>query len=71
MKTNETIKKYRAMKESDLAKELKSLQKDFTLISLKVKAGKHDNISAANKARKDIARVKTLIMEKRYGEQNG
>jgi ribosomal protein L29 len=71
MKNTETVKKFRAMKEADLLKEIKSLQKDYTLASLKVKAGKQDNFSAVDKLKKDIARARTLLTEKHYGELNG
>jgi ribosomal protein L29 len=71
MKNTETVKKLRAMKEPELIKEMRSLQKDYTLASLKVKAGKQDNFSAVDKLKKDIARVKTLLVEKHYGETNG
>lgn len=71
MKNTETVKRFRAMKETELVKEMKNLQKDYILTSLKVKAGKQDNFSAVTKLKKDIARVKTLLTEKRFGESNG
>ena len=49
------------MKKAEMISELKNLRKEYTLLSLKVKAGKEDNISQVEKARKDIARLKTLI----------
>ena len=61
MKSKETMKKYEGMKKTELVSELKHLRTDYTLLSLKVRAGKEDNISQVNKIRKDIARLKTVI----------
>mgnify|MGYP001797936706 CR=1 FL=1 len=70
MKITEIVKKYRGMKNEELAKELATRTDEFTLASLKVKVGKESNISLANKLKKDVARIKTIIKEKELGETN-
>lgn len=70
MKILENIKKFRAMTTANLEKELKSVQKEYTMLSLKVKVGKEKNVSASNKLKKDIARIKTILFEKEYGVEN-
>lgn len=71
MKVIEEMKKFRTMKESELISELKNKQNHLALISLKVKVGKHDNVSEINKLKKEVARVNTIITEKRYGATDG
>jgi len=71
MKNTESLKKYRAMRIEDLKKELKAVQKEHALCSLKVGAGKEDNFSQISKLSKNIARIKTLLMEKEYGVSDG
>lgn len=71
MKKTENLKKYRAMKIEDLEKELKAIRRENLHYSLKVGAGKEDNFSQISTLRKNIARIKTLLMEKEYGAQDG
>ena len=71
MKNTEILKKYRVMKEIELKKELKAVQKEHAMCSLKVGAGKEDNFSQIKKLSKNIARINTLLLEKEYGAQNG
>lgn len=71
MKNTESLKKYRAMKIDDLKKELKAVQKEHALCSLKVGAGKEDNFSQISKLSKNIARINTLLLEKEYGVSDG
>ena len=71
MKTAENVKKLRSMSPDALKKEHDSKVDEFTLTSLKVRVGKESNISLANKLKKDVARIKTIIKEKELGETNG
>lgn len=56
---------------SELKKEQDKKESEFTLTLLKVKVGKESNISLANKLKKDVARIKSIIREKELGEENG
>lgn len=69
MKKSEETKKYKAMKETDLFKEAASVRKQAVLMSLKVKAGKHDSNSDVKKAKKSLARALTILNQ--IGENNG
>jgi len=71
MKNAEDIKKYRAMKEADLLAEINKAEREQTLASLKVKAGKEADLSCVSKKRKNIARMKTILTEKQIGVNNG
>lgn len=64
MKTTEDIKKYRAMTKEQLEKELTVLEHSAMTNKLRVAAGKLDNFSLVCKAKKNIARVETIINEK-------
>lgn len=70
MKIKEQMKKYREMKDAELAIELKKIKKELTLSSLKVKVGKLTNISQVKKIKKNIARINSVISEKAYGVEN-
>ncbi len=70
MKVKEQMKKYREMKDSDLAAELKNIKKELTLASLKVKVGKQSDISQVKKIKKNIARINSIVTEKAYGVSN-
>jgi ribosomal protein L29 len=70
MKIKEQVKKFRDMKEPDLAAELKNVKKELALASLKVKVGKLDDISKIKKMKKNIARINSILSEKIYGAQN-
>lgn len=70
MKVKEQMKKYREMKDSDLAVELKNIKKELTLASLKVKVGKQSDISQVKKIKKNIARINSIVTEKAYGVSN-
>lgn len=59
------------MKESELIAEVKSAKNEYTKSILFVKAGKEDNHSLASKMKKNIARLSTIIAEKRYGVNDG
>ena len=65
MKTTEELKKFKAMTAEQLVTELDAIQKKYQLTSLKVQAGKEANYSQVDKLRKDVARLQTLISEKR------
>jgi len=71
MKRTEEMKKLRVMKVSDLEKELVKRENEFSLAILKVKAGKLDKHSEASVLRTNVARIKTIINEKKLGEENG
>jgi len=71
MKRAETIKKYRGMEVKDLITEVKSAKKEYSKSILFVQAGKEDNHSSVSKLKKNIARLSTIIAEKRYGVNNG
>lgn len=70
MKIKEQMKKYREMKDSELAMELKNMRKELALISLKVKVGKLTNISEVKKVKRNIARINSVVLEKLYGAEN-
>jgi len=70
MKRLETLKKYRDMTETEMIAEVKSAKNVYTKAALSVQAGKEDNHSSVSKQRKDIARLSTIISEKRYGVNN-
>ena len=70
MKNTENLKKYRAMSEIELKKELKIIKKEQLLVSLKVGAGKETNFSHVSILRKNIACLNTIIAEKEYGVRN-
>lgn len=63
MKTTEDLKKYQSMKGEELAKELSVLEKKIVDFRLKIAAGKMENHSELGKTKKNIARIKTLMME--------
>lgn len=67
MKIKEQMKKYREMKDAELASEFLKLRREFTLTSLKVKAGKSTNVSEVKKHRRNIARINSIIKERTYG----
>lgn len=69
MKKSEETKKYKAMKEADLFKETAAIRKQSVLMSLKVRAGKHDSNSDAKKTRRSLARALTILNQ--TGENNG
>jgi ribosomal protein L29 len=69
MKKSEENKKFKEMKNTDLIKETAIIRKQSVLMSLKVKAGKHDNNSDAKKARKSLARALTILNQ--TGENDG
>lgn len=71
MKQIEETKKIRAMKLDDLEKEVKKAEREYALTNLKVKAGKQSDFSAVSKLRKNVARMKTIIIEKQSGVSNG
>ena len=70
MKQLELLKKYRAMKDKELVAELIGLKNNCVKTSLKVGAGKEKNYSLVSKLKKDIARIQTVILEKKYGANN-
>ena len=45
-------------------------QKDISLLRLQIKAGKSSDIARKNILKKEVARIKTLIAEKKVLEQN-
>jgi len=70
VKIKEQMKKYREMKDAELATELKNIQKELTLSSLKVKVGKLTDISQVKKMKRNVARINSIISEKAYGVEN-
>ena len=64
MKTTEETKKYKEMDIAQLDALLLSLKKELMGNTLKVKAGKMNNFSVVSKAKKNIARINTIISEK-------
>jgi len=64
MKKVEEIKKYRAMDQAALEKELEVETRKLAHDSLKVKAGKLANFSLITKEKQAVARIKTILMEK-------
>lgn len=64
MKRVEEIKKYQEMDITGLEAELTVLEKSLIGDRLKVRAGKLDNVSVVDKAKKSIARIKTIINAK-------
>ena len=68
MKNNEEITRLKNLDLTKLETELSSMQKKACELILKIKAGKEDNFSEVKKAKKNIARVLTVINEK---VQNG
>jgi len=71
MKSKEELKKYRGMTISELIQELKKVKNDHIKSLLNTRAEKNDNSSSVNKIQKDLARISTIITEKRYGEEDG
>lgn len=70
MKIKEQMKKYRDMKDKELISQLKTMKKELTLLSLKVRVGKLSDNSQVKKAKRNIARVNSIILEKQYGVEN-
>ena len=70
MKRVEALKKLRGMEDKELVRELVDTKNNFIKTSLKVKAGKEKNYSQVSKLKKEIARIQSVIMEKKYGELN-
>ena len=65
MKRTEEIQKYRESNLEKLNEELRLAQKKISNLSLKVAAGKESNFSEIGKTRKSIARISSIISEKR------
>jgi ribosomal protein L29 len=70
MKNTENLKKYRSMDKEKLISELKKIEKDYIINTLKVKAEKEKNTASVKKAGREIARIKTIINEKYPGEND-
>lgn len=70
MKSRETINKFRAMKLIDLEKEKTVLKHEYTKTFLSIKAGKENKVSKAKEARLNLARLESIITEKRYGAED-
>jgi len=64
MKSTEQIKKYTEMSNDALVKELDLLERELSNNFLKVQADKLQNNSVISKAKKNIARIKTILSAK-------
>ena len=71
MKQVEQIKKMRSMKDSEIVSEIRAQKNELSLNALKVGAGKLDNYSKIQESKKNIARLNTILNEKRYGVEDG
>ena len=59
------------MKDSEIVSEIRAQKKELSLNALKVGAGKLDNYSKIQESKKNIARLNTILNEKRYGVEDG
>jgi large subunit ribosomal protein L29 len=59
------ISEFRTKNKQELTEELKKMEKDLKEIVTQIMQGKEKNIMKTRVVRKDIARVKTLINEKK------
>lgn len=66
MKANEIRKK----SISELHKDIIVYNKELSLLKMQIKSGKSTDLNKKKSLRKDIARVKTVISEKQFLENN-
>lgn len=67
MKTKEEI---RGMSVQDITKELRSLSRELFEIKIKIHTGQEKDISKHIKIKRQIARYKTILIEKKIGEKS-
>lgn len=60
MKISETLNKYKAMKQSEIDKEITGKNREIAILRLEVAAKKNKNYSAISKKKKEIARLLTI-----------
>ena len=63
------VKELRELSVEELAEKVNSLKKDLMMLRFQHKTGKLERHSAMKEAKRDLARVKTVINEKQKGEK--
>ena len=65
MRNKEQIKKWQGMKDADLEKEIQNLQKEILLCRIDIANRKTKGIRRIRKHKRDIARIKTVISQRK------
>ena len=66
MKNTEELKTMKNLSVEDILKEIAKKRKEQSLLTLNVSAGKLSNVAEISKNRKAIARLQTILNEKKY-----
>ena len=65
MKVNEELKKLRALSDEELTKSISESKKELFDLRLKISTGTLEKPSRVDELRKDIARMKTILNERK------
>ncbi len=65
MKVNEKLKELRALSDEELTKKIKESKKELFDLRLKISTGTLEKPSNVEELRKDIARMKTILNERK------
>ena len=65
MKVNEKLKELRALSNEELTKKIKESKKELFDLRLKISTGTLEKPSNVEELRKDIARMKTILNERK------
>ena len=65
MKVNEKLKELRALSDEELSKKITESKKELFDLRLKISTGTLDKPSKVDELRKDIARMKTILNERK------
>lgn len=65
MKVNEKLKELRALSDEELTKKIKESKKELFDLRLKISTGTLEKPSKVEELRKDIARMKTILNERK------
>ena len=65
MKVNEKLKELRALSEEELSKKIAESKKELFDLRLKISTGTLEKPSRVDELRKDIARMKTILNERK------
>jgi len=65
MKVNETLKELRTLSDADLTKKISESKKELFDLRLKISTGTLEKPSRVDELRKDIARMKTILNERK------
>jgi len=65
MKVNEKLKELRALSDEELSKKITESKKELFDLRLKISTGTLEKPSRVDELRKDIARMKTILNERK------